>query len=373
MDKDKRIFVDVHVLQTLPPSCVNRDDTGSPKTAIYGGVTRARVSSQSWKRAMRSMFNEKVSEDLVGFRTKRLLTMIAKEIEQLDSTKNANELAEKILVNSGLYKAKKEDSNADSTSDDKSSTLFFISKSQAKALANLAVFDEETTAKKLVKDAKNRIEEALRNSPSVDIALFGRMVASNPSLNTDACAQVAHSISTHKISNEFDYFTAVDDLQVEDNAGAGHIGTVEFNSSTLYRYCTVAVHELATHLGEDTKEAIVEFARAFICSMPTGKQNTFANRTLPEEVLITIRKDQPINMVGAFEKPITTSIGGYTEESAKRFVEYAKNVYEDYGMQPALSLAKGKNFSEIADTMTLDKMLETLGNNIEQEIKSGGI
>ena len=41
----KRLYVDFHVLQTVPPSCINRDDTGSPKTAIYGGVTRARVSS----------------------------------------------------------------------------------------------------------------------------------------------------------------------------------------------------------------------------------------------------------------------------------------------------------------------------------------
>ena len=46
---NKRLYVDFHILQTVPPSCINRDDTGSPKTAVYGGVLRARVSSQAWE------------------------------------------------------------------------------------------------------------------------------------------------------------------------------------------------------------------------------------------------------------------------------------------------------------------------------------
>ena len=58
----KRLYVDFHVLQTVPPSCVNRDDTGSPKTAVYGGATRARVSSQAWKHAIRKMFAEEMAD-----------------------------------------------------------------------------------------------------------------------------------------------------------------------------------------------------------------------------------------------------------------------------------------------------------------------
>jgi CRISPR-associated protein Cas7/Cse4/CasC subtype I-E len=147
-------------------------------------------------------------------------------------------------------------------------------------------------AKLVVENPKPGVKEsqlALRLNPGIDIALFGRMVADDPTLNTDACAQVAHSISTHKVSNEYDYFTAVDDFSSEDSAGAGHIGTVEFNSSTLYRYATVAVHELYKQLAGDTADAVCEFVRAFICSMPTGKQNTFANRTLPDAVLVALR------------------------------------------------------------------------------------
>lgn len=115
-----------------------------------------------------------------------------------------------------------------------------MSAAQAKALAELAV--EGSADKKQYRDA-------LKAAPSMDMALFGRMVADDPSLNYDAAAQVAHSISTHAVQNEYDYFTAVDDCQAEDNAGAGHLGTVEYNSSTLYRYATVNVMELAGQLG----------------------------------------------------------------------------------------------------------------------------
>ena len=147
------------------------------------------------------------------------------------------------------------------------------------------------------------MQEALKNYPSVDLALFGRMVADEPSLNYDAAAQVAHAISTHAVHNEYDYFTAVDDCTSEDNSGGRtHLGTVEYNSSTLYRYATVNAAELVRYLGEDTPKAVRNFAEAFITSMPTGKQNTFANRTRPDAVYVTVRRDQPVNMAGAFEK-----------------------------------------------------------------------
>lgn len=156
-----------------------------------------------------------------------------------------------------------------------------MSFAQAKALAELAVAGSTN---------KKEYQKALGAAPSMDMALFGRMVADDPSLNYDAAAQVAHSISTHAVQNEYDYFTAVDDCQAEDNAGAGHLGTVEYNSSTLYRYATVNVMELAGQLGaEQAAETVRAFGEAFLFSMPTGKQNSFANRTLPDAVYVTIR------------------------------------------------------------------------------------
>ena len=182
-----------------------------------------------------------------------------------------------------------------------------MSEAQAKALAELAIAD--------CNDPK-QYKDALGTAPSVDMALFGRMVADAPSLNYDAAAQVAHSISTHAVQNEFDYFTAVDDCAPEDSAGAGHLGTVEYNSSTLYRYATVNMVELVHLLGaEKAAQAVRVFGEAFIRSMPTGKQNSFANRTLPDAVYVTLREDQPVNLCGAFEKPVRKSPEGYAEPS----------------------------------------------------------
>ena len=354
---EDRLYLDIHILQTVPPSCVNRDDTGSPKTAVYGGSTRARVSSQSWKKAVRDMFrNELLPQDARSNRTKQIVNMVAEEIKKLggdDPEKNA----QKILEYAGL-KIKSVEKGTDA--------LFFMSIAQARALANLIVNSNGQKEK----DLKDKAKQALKDNPGIDIALFGRMVADDPSLNTDACAQVAHSISTHKISNEYDYFTAVDDCMPEDNAGAGHIGTIEFNSSTLYRYATIAVHGLSKQLGTETSNAVSKFIEAFIRSMPTGKQNTFANRTLPDAVLVTLRADQPINLVGAFEKPVYAGEEGYVAQSAQVFVKHANKIYADWLGKPDKSFAVGDLFSSLADeTLSLENFLTKINSEVAERLK----
>lgn len=314
------MYVDIHVLQNVPPSCVNRDDTGSPKNAKYGGATRARVSSQSWKHEMRLMFKEILDDDRIGIRTKKVVQLVADEIKKSGAgydDESANKLAKKALDYAGIKLDK----------EDKSAVLMFFSKAQARALAKLAITES--------KDKLN-YKNALKEAPSVDMALFGRMVATDASLNFDAAAQVAHAISTHAVHNEYDYFTAVDDLTKEEESGAGHLGTVEFNSSTLYRYATVNARELKNNLGDFTAEAVKGFVEVFVKSMPTGKQNTFANRTMPDYIYITIRADQPINLVGAFEKPVAGS-NGYLEESENRLKAYAEDVYRKYASYPKKS------------------------------------
>lgn len=347
---NKRLYVDLHVL-TVPPSCVNRDDTGSPKTAVYGGVRRARVSSQAWKHAMRSMFREELlSAEQVGERTKKVLQILAEEIKQIAPEQDEEKLAKKAMEYAGLTLSKKTPSDLDA--------LFFLSHSQARALANLIV--EGSSDKKAY-------HQALDNAPSVDMALFGRMVASDPSLNYDASAQVAHSISTHRVQNEYDYFTAVDDRAPEDNAGAGHLGTVEYNSSTLYRYATVNVLELANYLGkEDAVKGVEAFAEAFVRSMPTGKQNTFANRTLPDAVYITLRSDQPVNLCGAFEQPVPSTAQGYAEPSKQRLVSYAEQVYSDFTGEPSAAFTVGKGLESLASPLPLRAMLAELSRAVSQ-------
>lgn len=339
--KNNRIYVDFHILQTVPPSCVNRDDTGSPKTAIYGGSVRSRVSSQAWKHAMRQYFHDIFTEEEIGKRTKHIVKMVSDEILLLDSNADAEKMAVHALKEAGLkINDKKKQSEA----------LFFMSNAQARALAALEI--EGCKEKKLYK-------EVIKSEPSYDMVLFGRMVATDPSLNYDAASQVAHSISTHAVRTEYDYFTAVDDCAPEDNAGAGHLGTTEFNSSTLYRYATVNVCELAKHLKNDTAKVVRGFAEAFIFSMPDGKQNTFANRTLPDIVYVTVRKDQPLNLCGAFEEPVRSN-NGYVKESVKRLIDHANNMYNEYVSEPVIKLGVGSLLSGEAETGSVVQLLDTL-------------
>lgn len=346
------LYIDIHVLQTVPPSCVNRDDTGSPKTARYGGVTRARVSSQAWKRAVRMMFQDLLPKEQIGMRTKRIVSMVEHEIAP-EFPHSARERAMMLLQAAGVNVKDEEKGTG---------ALFFMSYAQAKALAQhadaisdaaLKAFaaweqaEKKDKAKKKLdaelKPLNNSCKEALKSAPSVDMALFGRMVADDSSLNIGAACQVAHAISTHAVQNEFDYFTAVDDCAPEDNAGAGHLGTVEFNSATLYRYATVNVCALEENLKADTPQAVRAFVEAFVRSMPTGKQNTFANRTLPDAVVVMLRDDQPVNLCGAFEKPVAAKEDegyGYVEASKKALCDYAKQV-QDYVSAPVKTLRVG--------------------------------
>lgn len=306
---EKRLYLDIHAIQTLPPSNVNRDDTGSPKTAIYGGVRRARVSSQSWKRAMRQYFLAESAEDL-GVRSLNVVKYLAERIVAADSSvteEKAMKMAENIFNDVGIK-----------TKDQKTKALFFLGKKQADLLAAAAVKGEKD---------KKVLKQIFSDNPAIDIALFGRMVADDPSLNEDASAQVAHAISTHEVQTEFDFYTAVDDLAAEDNAGAGMLGTIEYNSSTLYRYANIALHDLTRQLG-DKEQAITAakiFIEAFSNSMPTGKSNTFANQTLPQMLMINLRRDRPVNLVTAYEKPIKSIVGNVSLSIERLFEELTRS------------------------------------------------
>lgn len=377
---EKRLFVDLHVIQTVPPSCINRDDTGSPKTAIYGGTTRARVSSQAWKHAMREYFQQemKISEEDLAIRTKYVRGKIADEIQKLNSAL-PREVCENLagtVLGKGAAKnkdKKNEKKQEESYNQERLETLFFISWKQVKALAELAVnsVDESgTLGKKEEKVLKEEAEKALFENASFETVLFGRMVATNSSLNYDAAAQVAHSISTHAVHNEYDYFTAVDDFQTDDSTGAGHLGTVEFNSSTLYRYATINVSELKSFFGSYVKP-VIAFAKAFIYSMPTGKQNTFANRTVPDAVYITIREDQPVNFSGAFEEAVVGR-NGYSKPSVERFVAYAKKSYQNFVGVPRYALGTGEGMVALCSTKSVKENLDALETCVQEFLNSAG-
>ena len=354
---NNRLFLDIHAIQTVPPANINRDDTGSPKTAQYGGVTRARVSSQSWKRAIRKYFNENGDIANVGIRSLEIVKYVANKIIEKDGSINIEDamaMADKTINAAKI-----------STKEQKAKALFFLSDKQAEKLAQASI-DKVTDKKEL--------EAILNDDISIDIALFGRMVADNTILNEDASSQVAHAISTHATQSEFDFFTAVDDLAPEDNAGAGMLGTVEYNSSTLYRYANIALHDFYRQLTdkEETINATKLFVKSFVESMPTGKINTFANQTLPQAVVVSLRSDRPLNMVSAFEEPIKSDNGYVNKSIEKLFSEYTKcDKILDKPIFTAYLILGDTEVNEIGKAeASLNDLLEDLGKEIEKNIES---
>ncbi len=361
-------FIDVHVIQNVPPSNLNRDDAGSPKSAVYGGTRRLRVSSQSWKRAARLYFKDHLDRSDLGTRTKRVVEVVAAAIatKSPELSDQAEALAEDVFKASPITvktpKAKKGQVARASESD----FLLFLSHSQISRLADVAIASAvpgETLDAKAVK-------AIFKEQQSIDIALFGRMVAGVEDLNVDAACQVAHALSVHTAENEYDYFTAVDDAKSEsseEDAGAGMIGTVEFSSATLYRYATVNLDLLRENLGDDeaTARATTAFVEAFVRSMPTGKQNTFANRTLPEAVVVQVRGDQPVSLVGAFEKAVATTPGsGYVERALEELAAHERRLEDAYGIRPersvVVSVVDGEATDELGKRVSFPELLDTV-------------
>lgn len=361
--KNNNLYIDIHVIQNVPPSCVNRDDTGSPKTAEYGGVTRARVSSQAWKHAMRKMFEKDFDEKFHGTRTKHVVEMVANEIRKLkpemsekEINKRANNIFDKRLVN-GKKKSLIE------VKDNLAKVMVFFDEEQARTLAELELND--------VDDAKKYIE-AFDSNPSYDMTLFGRMVAADAGLNIDAAVQVSQAISTHAVRNEYDYFTAVDDLGKElDETGAGHIGVKEFNSSTLYRYASVNVNEIKKNHAGAEADIVAGFIEAFVRSMPTGSVNAYANNTFPALVYVTVRHDSAVYLGDAFENPIKNSGNGFVAPSVKRLAEHAKEVYENYCAAPYKSFAIGyeNDMGELAESVNFNRLIDGVREAITDEVK----
>lgn len=308
------LFIEFHLIQNFAPSNLNRDDTGAPKDALFGGHRRARVSSQCFKRAIRLKSAEMglLPPEAQGVRTKKLKELLEQSLLTLGRTE-ANDRIETALAAAGL---KLKD-------DGKTEYLLFLGQGEIEALAQLIHkhWDElgvpvaAAEGKKSKKEAKasappevgKAVKALLNGQKAVDVAMFGRMLADLPAVNQDAACQVAHALSTHRVEREFDYFTAVDDQGSADESGAGMIGQVEFNSATFYRYAVIDAHKLITNLHGDQELAlsgIGAFVQAMARAIPTGKQNTFAAHNPPSFVGVVLRHASPFNLANAFEKPV---------------------------------------------------------------------
>lgn len=366
------MFLDAHVLQTAPANNMNRDDTGNPKTEVYGGKLRARVSSQAWKHVMRKEFEKTLDISRLGIRTQRAVERIAARIceQREDLTADAEKLAKDVVR---IIVGKKGFKTIDKKESDQTSAIAFFAPHEIDELADLCItwHDDKQSTDKPTAKMQNEAKHIFHGKTAIDIALFGRMLANAPELNVDASSQVAHAFSVDQITPQYDYFTAVDDDAPVDNAGASMIDTTGFNSSTLYRYANINIDSLYEQLQDRkvTVQAVDAFLHAFLTSMPTGKQNSFANRTLPSVCVVMLRKEQPINMADAFEEPVyppdNKEGDSITQRAAKRLGEKMRDIEEKYGMHPvkAWNVVVGDNIAEldaVSSAVTLPELREQL-------------
>ncbi len=345
------MIIELHAIQSFAPANLNRDDTGAPKDCTFGGVRRARVSSQSWKRAIRVAFRDEVAGLPTGTRTKRAHQEIVERLTSADpemEAQRARHLAAVVLEAEpfGLNVRAADDEGAVKTAqliffrDRDLDLLADIARDYAEELSGLpSSLSEEKAQPKLGREAAKRVRSAMTEpGAALDVALFGRMIAELPEGNVDASCQVAHAIGTHRLASEFDYYTAVDDLKPDDTEGADMIGTIQFNASCLYRYAALDVDQLASNLGgahdgRALPSAVEAFARAFVTAIPTGKQNTFAARNPPSSVLAVRRAAGAWNLANAFVAPVDgrNAQDGVAVASTGRLVTELTTLLRMYG------------------------------------------
>ncbi|MCB0109727.1 MAG: type I-E CRISPR-associated protein Cas7/Cse4/CasC [Caldilineaceae bacterium] len=324
------MFIELHLLQSFAPANLNRDDTGSPKDAIFGGYRRARISSQAFKAAIRRepVFAEKTGVP-VGQRTKRMAEEIASRLDKLGQNKEAATTVAEAFA--GTYVKKAVDKG-------KTNVLVYLSEEEfrwitAQLHQNWAVALHEATEtkpkEKIIGDLVKELVNNTKNRTSApDIALFGRMLASEATTNIDAACQVAHALSTHAVRMEMDYYTAMDHLKPDDTAGADMVGFTSFNSACYYRYLRIHWQQLVDNLKDSAlaSRTVEGFMRATMSAIPTGKQNAFGAQNCTNFAMAVARNDgKSWNLVNAFETPIK---GGREPETG--YIEPSIRALDDY-------------------------------------------
>lgn len=371
------VKIEVHLIQNFAPSNLNRDDTGQPKSATFGGFRRARISSQCSKRSSRNLWREN-NRVTVGERTKLLKAELAPKLAGSGRTDEQIGRA----LNTFL---KQFYSDMDG---EKTKVLLFVSREELDACTkaineNWATLSAGT---ELSGNPKTDTARAIKKAAvSADIALFGRMLAEQPGRNTDGACQVAHPISTHKVDMEMDFYTAVDDIKEE--TGAEMMGVVGFNSACYYRYAVVDRDQLARNLARktdrkdgkwekeledkdyDEADKVIEaFLEAMVYAIPTGKQNSFAAQNLPSFGLFVRRQGGcPISLANAFAKPVRTTkddddLVGRSVEALTKHWDSLTKVYGEQGV-------KVKSLFHIDQESRLNGLMEAAKETVDDAIQ----
>lgn len=383
--------LEIHILQSFPPANLNRDENGMPKSTVFGGRPRARISSQCQKRAARLYYHEHAEElgiDVANFaeRSRGWATKLKESLIQQNIVDSKADLVASLALTvltekkdiKGKQKTKKststkpqaeEASEEPSDKVEKSDTILFLGNTEVQNISTLLINNwaeiektiegkDPALSKDIVDGIINTVKSKSTPKPG-DVALFGRMMANLPNANVDAAVQMAHAISVNTLQQEFDFFTAVDDLSASDDQGADHIGETGFNSSTFYRFANVDTRQLTQNLGTQKGALAVTqaFVKAFIRAIPTGHQNGFAAHSLPALVLLVVREGQPVSLVDAFEDPIRPGNGmSLLEKSVQELDLHWADMVKMYG-------DANLKYCGVTARSRLDKNLRTLTSN----------
>ncbi len=354
------MFIELHLIQNFAPSNLNRDDTGNPKDTDFGGVRRARISSQAIKRAMReeAIFAE-TTQVPSGERSKWMTRPIVKRLLDAGKSEENAQLVANATV--AAYHSKKEKMDTDDPG--QTLVLVYFSSSEIDSIVEMLLtnWDDALKAahqgKAVNKLITKIVKETKQRTTAPDIALFGRMLADKPELNLNAACQVAHAISTHRVNMDMDFFTAVDDLQSEEETGSSHMGVTAFNSACFYRYARIDFDLLVKNLDSNEELALKTvkgFLRSALRAIPSGKQNSFAAQNPPSFALAVARKDgMSWSLANAFEKPVRTAHeGGFVKnsiEAADKYWAKLSKIYGDEGIEIfLLNLEDGATLSALA-------------------------
>jgi CRISPR system Cascade subunit CasC len=327
-------LIELHILQSFPVSCLNRDDVGAPKSAIFGGANRARISSQCLKRAIREQAQEICPPLFQGHRSRLIIGPLRDALAQAGIQEPAATETAK-LVGEHLATFDKE---AEKKGNLKVKTLMFLSPAEIQEMAQAlaAILRANPKAKDLEKAAAKAAKNAALKD-AADIGIFGRMVASDHSLTLEGAGLFSHALSTHRADNEIDFFAAVDDLQKAEESGAGMTGTLEFTSACYYRYAALNLDLLQSHLSalskEEFKQVVDAFLRAALLAVPGARKNSMNANTVPVYVLGTLKeKGQPIQLINAFETPVRAKNNGLVKDSIAALEAEYKQLKDTWGV-----------------------------------------
>lgn len=334
-------IIEFHVIKNYPYSNLNRDEAGTPKTALFGGVNRGRISSQSLKRSWRKCFDSMFELPVTSKRTRRMPVVVRNKLVEMGIEEEIADVLMEMLAKSFGKNEKRIDSTGQ---------IVPLGNEEISAISEYASgIIGDKSAKELRKEyldkngglkpfTKELGKKTANCGNAVDIALFGRMATTDTISDVEAAMQVAHAISTNRLEMEEDFFTAVDDIMTSDeDLGAGMMGVIEHDSCCYYEYMSLNIDILKENLkyNDNADEIISRIVPAFIktiaFSNPSGKSNSTGSHELPSAILVEA-KDVPYNLSNAFVKPVESKGEGLIHNSVQALADYCDKMDNKYGL-----------------------------------------